>query len=59
MARRLAISTLLDVEEGILTINRVWKFGSHAGEAWLQTWCEVNHRPLDWAFPPPFTRSSK
>ena len=31
-----------------MTINK-FEVRLARGRAWLQTWCEVNHRPLDWA----------
>ena len=48
MARRLAISLYWMWRKGY-DYQQSLQFGSHAGEPGLQPWCEVNHRPLDWA----------
>ena len=47
MARKLAVS-LYWMWRKDMTINR-FEVRFARGRAWLRPWCEVNHRPLDWA----------
>ena len=47
MARRLAVSLYWMWRKGT-RLSTAFEVRFARGRAWTRTWCEVNHRPLDW-----------